>query len=366
MKKLFICLFGLLFIFSCNVAWAATGQNQNKIQQLWAQGEKLEQRGDFEQAIKVYTKAISLKPNSAEAYFRRGGCYSSWFYSDHNNSQFGANSISINYIQSALADYTKAIELNPYNLDYYFNRALLYKDDEKKLSDYRKMVELTTAKIAKAPDITSYYYKRRAETMIDGVIQAAENRKHLAEMREYSSKGYSYSPEDSKKMETERLEKFKADELKKQQIIQEDKIIASLKPKDIEEEVKQYYILSDISNIHDGYIMYKNSLMKNVEENNKIKLVKVSQEEIDERKERREKVLSRGMDLLEKKGLNAWQKMTVLSCINRIVIMIPDNEITLDKERFLEHCEQAMELAEKEGKGEKYNEFIRNIESRFR
>lgn len=340
MKKLFICLFGLLFIFNCNVAWAVTGQNQNKIQELWAKADKLRENGDFEQAVKLYTKAISLKPNSAEAYFRRGGCYSSWFYSDNNNVMFGGNTVTVKYIQSALADYTKAIELNPYNLEYYFSRALLYKDDEKKLSDYRKMVELTTAKIAKAPDITSYYYKRMAETMIDGVIQAAESRKRLAEMREHSSKDYSYSPEDSKKMENERLEKSKARELKKQQIIQEDKIIASLKPKDIEEEVKQYYILSDdISNIHD---------------------------EIKEQKERIDKVIKRGMELLEKKGLNAWQKMTVLSCINRIVIMIPDNEITLDKERFLEHCEQAMELAEKEGEGEKYNEFIRSIESRFR
>lgn len=355
MKKLFIYLCCLLFIFSCNVAWAATGQNQNKIQELWAKADKLRENGDFEQAIKLYTKAISLKPNSAEAYFRRGGCYSSWFYSDNNNVMFGGNTVTVKYIQSALDDYTKAIELNPSNLEYYFSRASLYKDDEKKLNDYRKMVELTTAKIVKSPDITSYYYKRIAEMDIESIIQ-------LAEMKKYSSKDYSYSPEDSKRMEMERLEQFRNQEIKRRKKLQEDEIILSLKPRSIEEELLKYQILSDVYS-DDGYFMYDGSIAKYIEENNQIKIVKVGQEELEARRERQENIIKTGINLLERKELDAGQKMIIL---DRIAFILSENESVVDKERILEYCEQVMELAEKEGGIEEYSKYIRDIENKIR
>lgn len=68
-------------------------------------------KGDNNNAIICFTKAIEIDPNYAEAYECRGLSYGS--------SQIGD-------FDKALLDFNKAIELNPKNPDFYFGRALTY------------------------------------------------------------------------------------------------------------------------------------------------------------------------------------------------------------------------------------------------
>ena len=70
---------------------------------------------DYDGAIADFSKAISLNPNDKEAYYNRG------------NSKLDLE----NYYE-AIADYTKAIELNPDYTKAYYNRGV----SKQKLKDY--------------------------------------------------------------------------------------------------------------------------------------------------------------------------------------------------------------------------------------
>ena len=73
---------------------------------------------DYYGAIADFTKAIELDPNNATAYFNRG--LSKYYLKDY---------------YGAIADYTKAIELNPNNASDYYNRGFS-KDDLKEIKEY--------------------------------------------------------------------------------------------------------------------------------------------------------------------------------------------------------------------------------------
>ena len=60
---------------------------------------------DYERAIADYTKAIEINPNDAKIYLSRGA--SKDYFNDFNG---------------AIADFTKAIEINPNFASAYFNR----------------------------------------------------------------------------------------------------------------------------------------------------------------------------------------------------------------------------------------------------
>ena len=63
--------------------------------------------GDYRGAIADYSKAIELNPNDAEAYSSRG-------VAKHHLEDY----------RGAIADYSKAIELNPNYTNAYFNRGV--------------------------------------------------------------------------------------------------------------------------------------------------------------------------------------------------------------------------------------------------
>ncbi len=84
--------------------------------------------GDYDSAVGDYSKAIELNPKDASTYLNRGRAY-------HSKTNY----------DSAIADFTKAIEINPKSLTAYLNRgdAFEKKDDlPNALSDYQKAVEL--------------------------------------------------------------------------------------------------------------------------------------------------------------------------------------------------------------------------------
>ena len=85
-------------------------------------------KGDFDRAIADFNKAIELNPNSNEAYNSRGIAYSS--KGDFN---------------SAIADFSKAIKLNPNSAEAYSIRGLAYIRQENfdhAIADFNKAIEL--------------------------------------------------------------------------------------------------------------------------------------------------------------------------------------------------------------------------------
>jgi len=74
-------------------------------QQGWEQTEK----GNYEEAIRYFTKAIDLNPMDAEFYYNRGTAYL-------NKDQY----------DQAISDYKKALEINPMDAKAYYKRGLAY------------------------------------------------------------------------------------------------------------------------------------------------------------------------------------------------------------------------------------------------
>lgn len=94
---------------------------------------------DLQKAIELYSKAIELDPNFAEAYSNRG--YAKYLLGEEKN---------------ALQDYDKAIELNPNLSEAYNNRGNAKEslgDENGALEDYDKAIELN-------PDYTNAYNNR--------------------------------------------------------------------------------------------------------------------------------------------------------------------------------------------------------------
>ena len=86
-------------------------------------------------AIEDFTKAIELNPYRADTYFNRGLVY-------QGLEQYA---LGLEQYTNAIEDFTKAIELYPDRADAYFNRGLVYQDLEqyiKAINDYTKAIRL--------------------------------------------------------------------------------------------------------------------------------------------------------------------------------------------------------------------------------
>ncbi len=105
-------------------------------------GLSYHQKGDADRALADYTKAIALNPKHANAYYARGNIYREKGDADR-----------------AIADYGQSIRLNPSNANVYFNRALAYRkkgDNDGAIADYTKSLELD------ATDAEAYYGRGNA------------------------------------------------------------------------------------------------------------------------------------------------------------------------------------------------------------
>ena len=95
-------------------------------------GIEAEQRGEKQQAIEPYTKAIWLQPDDGDTYFRRGRAY----------DETGSHDL-------AIQDYTKSIELDPGRGNAYLSRAIVYYyakgEFDLAIQDYTKLIELDPA-----------------------------------------------------------------------------------------------------------------------------------------------------------------------------------------------------------------------------
>ena len=131
-------------------------------------GVNFHQRGNLDEAIKWYTKAIEgftkakLNPKHAEAYYNRGNAYvekgnldkaiEDYTEAMKINPQFAAayyNKGMAYFKQErydeAIEDYTKAIEIDPKHMDAYINRGNAYqvnKDYGNAIKDFTKVIEI--------------------------------------------------------------------------------------------------------------------------------------------------------------------------------------------------------------------------------
>jgi tetratricopeptide (TPR) repeat protein len=106
---------------------------------LFCLGNKSLTRDASGNSIADYNKAIELNPNHADAYYKRGDAYDEM-------GEYG----------KALADYGKAIGLNPNDALAYCNRGCAYGEIgeyEKAIADYNKAIELN-------PNDALAYYNR--------------------------------------------------------------------------------------------------------------------------------------------------------------------------------------------------------------
>jgi len=97
-----ICLVLFVYVVNC---YGAKG----KAEEFYEQGKNFSSVENVDQAIDNYSKAIKINPNFAKAYNNRGIAYTL-------KKQYDL----------AIADFTKAIELDPKNGKAYHNRAIVY------------------------------------------------------------------------------------------------------------------------------------------------------------------------------------------------------------------------------------------------
>ena len=103
------------------------------------QAQSLSNAGQYEQAVIVYSRSISLLPNNAEAYLGRGYAYE-----------------KLGKYQDALSDYSQVIALKPTDPQAYFVRGLLYdilRKTDQAIQDYSVAISL------KPNDADAYYYR---------------------------------------------------------------------------------------------------------------------------------------------------------------------------------------------------------------
>ena len=133
----------------------------------WDQAKK----GNYEEAIRYFTKAIDLKPMNAEGYYARGTAY---FDKGQDNE--------------AILDYTKALEINPRDANAYFNRGIAcYKEGQydQAISDFCKALEIN-------PMNAATYYNRG--------VAFSQKRQHIQAISDFK-KAFETDPNNQRYLE---------------------------------------------------------------------------------------------------------------------------------------------------------------------
>jgi len=135
--KFIVCCAFLGFALLC---FPNEVEAQNKVGKLaFDRGYEAYDEGNYSVAVEQYTKAIESDPLNAEYYYHRGVSY----------SLLSQNEYSI-------ADFNKAIELVPDHSEAFFERAYskyLLEKNEEAIKDYNKAIDL-------APDFGPAYLNR--------------------------------------------------------------------------------------------------------------------------------------------------------------------------------------------------------------
>ena len=110
------------------IKWGKRETQINRTVAYLNRGNAYDKKGLYDRAIANYDKAIKLNPKHANAYNNRGRAYGEKGLHDR-----------------AIADYDKAIKLNPKHAKAYNNRGITYEvkgDKERAIADYRKALQI--------------------------------------------------------------------------------------------------------------------------------------------------------------------------------------------------------------------------------
>ncbi len=83
------------------------------------------QIGEFDKSASTFSKVIALEPNNANAYYYKGKAINSTAINPSNKLTEAKRE---QMLQTAIADYTKAISINKSDAKLYQNRAVAYRD----------------------------------------------------------------------------------------------------------------------------------------------------------------------------------------------------------------------------------------------
>ena len=117
------------------------------------QGLFAEEEDYFKNQMDVLDNVLKSNPNDAQAYYQRGDVY-----------------LNYGYLDQAILDYIKALELDPDMIVAYINRALAYErkgDIEQAILDYSKVIE-------KNPLIINAYEGRAALYIKQGELDKSQ------------------------------------------------------------------------------------------------------------------------------------------------------------------------------------------------
>lgn len=130
MKRGLCNLIVLVIVLAFSIVFAQEREEYLSIgQAILDRGLAYAEKGNFQEAIVEFTKAINNNPHIAELYYNRGLAY------------YGG---SISFI-SALADFNKAIELKPDFVAAYFNRGRIFgvmKNYDEAIRDFNRVIEI--------------------------------------------------------------------------------------------------------------------------------------------------------------------------------------------------------------------------------
>ena len=137
----------IAFSACTNVISLGTDAGQKLAIAYGRRGNVYHDKGEYDRAIADYTKALEINPRDAVAYNNRGIAYRAK----------GDN-------ESAIADYSKAIEMNPRDAVAYNNRGIAYRaqsDNDRAIADHAKAIAID-------PELVSAYNNRGIAYRIKG------------------------------------------------------------------------------------------------------------------------------------------------------------------------------------------------------
>ncbi|MGA8572680.1 MAG: tetratricopeptide repeat protein [Desulfobaccales bacterium] len=136
MKKFIFILVVLAALLAASQAWAAEA---GTAQDYLVKGNEQFKAGNLDQAIADYTKALEIDPKLAWAYNNLGAIYVQKDDFDH-----------------AMAAYNKALEIDPKQAQFYNNRGGAYRElnhYDEAIADFKRALELN-------PSYANAYYNR--------------------------------------------------------------------------------------------------------------------------------------------------------------------------------------------------------------